>query len=122
MPTANITIPKPVEKMPGDKQGSVGFGTLVISRDPTHPDPGCMMGVYLNKQLVYQFDADQRATFILPAGDQIVAVDNSDGRSSCKSVPGEKRQLVLTINAGDVKNVRTQLLPDKGATIAVTER
>ena len=120
---AKITIPKQIEKAPDDKaKAVVGFGTLVISRDPTHPDPGCMIGVYLNKQLVHQFDADQRATFILPAGDQIVAADSSDGRSSCTIATGERRQLVLNIKAGDVKNVRAQLLPDKGAVIEATER
>ncbi|QRX83691.1 hypothetical protein [Glaciimonas sp. PAMC28666] len=112
-PIQNVEVPKPEE---------IGFGTVVISRDTTHPSPGCMIGVYLNKQLVNQFDADQKATFILRAGDQVVAVDESDGRSSCTIVPGERHQLVLSLKAGDVKNVHAQLLPGKGAVVEATER
>lgn len=117
-----VNAPKKIEKAPADKQDDAGFGTLVISRDPTHPNQGCMIGVYLNKQLIHQFDADQKATFILPAGDQVVAVDSSDGRSSCTLGPGEQRQLVLNIKAGEVKNLHAQLLPGKGAVIEATAR
>lgn len=117
---SDVSAPKKIENAPADKQDGTGFGTLVISRDPTHPNQGCMIGVYLNQQLIHQFDADQKATFILPAGDQIVAVDSSDGRSSCSIGPGERRQLVLNIKAGDVKNLHAQLLPGKGAVIEAT--
>lgn len=113
---------KPIEKSLVPKQEEIGFGTVVISRDPTHTNPGCMIGVYLNEQLVRQFDADQKATFILHAGDQVVAVDESDGRSSCAIVAGERHQLILNLKAGTVKNVHAQLLPGKGAVVQVTER
>jgi hypothetical protein len=119
---SDVNAPKKIENAPADKQDGGGFGTLVISRDPTHPNQGCMIGVYLNKQLIHQFDADQKATFILPAGDQVVAVDSSDGRSSCPIGPGERHQLVLNIKAGDVKNLHAELLPGKGAVIEATAR
>ncbi|MGZ9711949.1 hypothetical protein ACXX82_14205 [Glaciimonas sp. GNP009] len=115
-------IPKKIEKSPDPKQEEAGFGTVVILRDPAHPNPGCMIGVYLNKQLVHQFDADQKATFILHSGDQVVAVDNSDGRSSCAIVAGERHQLLFTLKAGDVKNLHAQLLPGKGAVVEASER
>jgi len=117
---SNVNVPKKIETAPGEKPESVGFGTLVISRDPANPNQGCMIGVYVNKQLINQFDANQTATFILPAGDQVVAVDNSDGRSSCTIVPGEQHQLLLNIKAGDVKNLRVQLIPGKGPVIQAT--
>jgi len=117
---SDASAPKKIENAPSAKQDGVGFGTLVISRDPTHPNQGCMIGVYLNKQLIQQFGADQKATFILPAGDQVIAVDSSDGRSSCTIGPGEQHQMVLNIQAGDVKNLHAQILPGKGAVIEAT--
>ena len=119
---AEIIDQKPGNKAPVIKEEPIGFGTLVILRDPSHPTSGCMIGVYLNKQLVNQFDADQKATFILPAGDQVVTVENSDGRTSCTIAPGERSQVVFNIKAGDVKNVRAQLLPGKGVVIEATAR
>ncbi|KAF3999831.1 hypothetical protein [Glaciimonas immobilis] len=116
-----VPVLKAPEKLVPQVQ-EVGFGTVVISRDTTHPDPGCMIGVFLNKQMVHQFDAEQKATFILPAGDQVVAVNNSDGRSSCAVVAGEPHQLAFRLKSGDVKNWHVQLQPGKGAVIEATER
>lgn len=93
------------------KPAASADATIVVVRDSGFLGKGCMFGLYVNRQLAARFEAGEKATFKVPAGEVLLSVGRDPmGQALCS--PGVDPTLVTRetmLKPGETKHFRLAL-------------